>query len=183
MQNRFWTLFFFLLIFPCFLVALSCTTKNGADTVSSTGEVEEETLSSTGNTDEGNLTDASADSGIEFQQDSDLLISEDIYFKKGGYSIPDSAQDILKRKAEFLLKYPEIKVVIEGHSDELGTDEYNMILGEKRAGSVKSFLLGYGINSSRLAAVSYGKERPAAPGRDKKSRELNRRVHFEIEDY
>ena len=188
MQNRYWIVFVFLLIFPCFLVTSSCTTKNVEENTYSSDEVKEENLPSSDSTEEDNLTDASADSEldqsseIEFQQDSELLVSKDIYFKRGSYSILEDAHEILKEKGEFLLKYPAIKVIIEGHSDEPGTDEFNMILGEKRAGSVKSFLLGYGINSSRLAAVSYGKERPAVSGRDKKNRKLNRRVHFEIEN-
>ena len=75
-----------------------------------------------------------------------------------------------------------MKVVLEGHTDERGSKEYNFALGDLRAGAVKSFLIRQGIESPRLIAVSYGNERPIDKSKTEKGREKNRRVHFVIED-
>jgi len=106
---------------------------------------------------------------------------EDIYFKKGSYALTPEAKEILKRKAQWLHKYPDVNVIIEGHTDERGSKEYNLALGDRRAGEVKSFLIRQGIASERLIAVSYGKEKPIAPSRTKATQEQNRRVQFVIE--
>ena len=107
---------------------------------------------------------------------------EDVYFKKGRYSLYPEAQEILKSKAAWLLKNPDMKVVIEGHTDERGSKEYNFALGDLRAGAVKSFLIRQGIESPRLIAVSYGNERPIDMGKTEDAKEKNRRVHFVVED-
>lgn len=107
---------------------------------------------------------------------------EDVYFKKGRYSLDPEAQEILKRKAAWLLKNPELNVILEGHTDERGSKEYNFALGDQRAGAVKSFLIRQGIESPRLIAVSYGNERPIDKSKTEKGKEKNRRVHFVVED-
>ena len=107
---------------------------------------------------------------------------EDVHFKKGRYSLNTEAQEILKRKAQWLLNNPEIKVILEGHTDERGTKEYNFALGDLRAGAVKSFLIREGIESPRLIAVSYGNERPIDTSKTESGREKNRRVHFVVEE-
>lgn len=107
---------------------------------------------------------------------------EDVYFEKGGHRLDAEARNILIRKAAWLKKNPDLKVVVEGHTDERGSKEYSFALGDLRAGAVKSFLIRQGIESSRLIAVSYGSERPIDTSRTEKGREKNRRVHFVIED-
>jgi peptidoglycan-associated lipoprotein len=107
---------------------------------------------------------------------------EDIYFKKGRYSLDSEARAVLKRKAAWLMKNPDLKVIVEGHTDERGSKEYNFALGDLRAGAVKSFLIRQGIASPRLIAVSYGNERPSDSNKSEKGREKSRRVHFVIED-
>ena len=106
---------------------------------------------------------------------------EDIYFKKGSYALTPEAKQILARKAEWLHKHPEINVIIEGHTDERGSKEYNIAFGDRRAGAVKSYLIGKGIARERMNAVSFGKERPVDPRRTEEARAKNRRVHFVIE--
>ena len=105
---------------------------------------------------------------------------EDIHFKKGSYALTPEAKDILTRKAEWLNNHPDIKVIIEGHTDERGSREYNIAFGDRRAGEVKSFLLKQGIARERLIAVSFGKEKPIDPARTKEAKAKNRRVHFVI---
>jgi len=118
----------------------------------------------------------------QFQRDKYQFEHEDIYFQKGSYQLQPEALTILYRKAEFLKKYPDVSVIIEGHTDERGSRETNMAFGERRAGAVKSFLIKEGIDSSRLVAVSFGKEHPVDTGRSENARAKNRRVHFVIKD-
>ena len=75
---------------------------------------------------------------------------EDVYFKKGRHNLDPEARGILKRKAVWLKKNPDLKVVVEGHTDERGSKEYNFALGDLRAGAVKSFLIRQGIESPPL---------------------------------
>jgi peptidoglycan-associated lipoprotein len=117
----------------------------------------------------------------ELLEDWDLLENEDIFFEESSESLQPEAKAILKKKAEWLLQNPDINVVIKGYSDEPGTDEYNFALGDRRAGSVKSFLIQMGVDPSRLAAVSYGREGLAETGSDEASKAENRRVHIVID--
>lgn len=105
---------------------------------------------------------------------------EDVYFKKGSYALTPEAKATLTRKAEWLRDHPDIKVLIEGHTNERGSKEYNFAFGDRRAGEVKSFLLKQGIATERLIAISYGKEKPIDPARTKEAKAKNRRVHFVI---
>jgi peptidoglycan-associated lipoprotein len=117
-----------------------------------------------------------------FRAAKNQFLVEDIYFKKGSYRLQPEARTVLYRKAEFLKKYPQVSIIIEGHTDESGSRETNIAFGERRAGEVKSFLIREGIQRERLIAVSYGKERPVDPGKSEKARAKNRRVHFVIKE-
>ena len=110
-----------------------------------------------------------------------MFENEDIYFNKGSYSLSSEAQELLEKKASWLKKNLEISVIIQGHTDEPGTAEYNLAFGSRRGGEVKSFLIKMGILPSRMTVVSYGKESPSYKDRNKESRRKNRRVHFVIE--
>ena len=118
----------------------------------------------------------------EFQSAKIKFMYEDVYFEKGRYRLQPAAQAILKRKAEFLKKYPEISVIIEGHTDEGGSKETNLALGDRRAGEVKSFLIREGIETERLIPVSFGRERPIDVGKTEESKAKNRRVHFVVNE-
>lgn len=110
-----------------------------------------------------------------------MFVNEDIYFDFDSSALLSRAQDILERKAEWLRGNPYISAVIEGHCDERGTTEYNLSLGDKRAGSVKTFLIDLGISPSRLTTISYGEERPTDMGHNEEAWGKNRRAHFVIE--
>ena len=71
--------------------------------------------------------------------------------------------------------FPELSITVEGHADERGTREYNMALGERRANSVKNYLVALGVSPSRIMVVSYGKERPIALGANESAWSKNRR--------
>ena len=75
---------------------------------------------------------------------------------------------------------PRTRVIIEGHCDERGTNEYNLALGDRRAFSAKTFLVDLGIDEARISTVSYGEERPLVRGEDEDAWAQNRRAHFVI---
>lgn len=112
--------------------------------------------------------------------EKDMFENEDVQFEFDSAKLSMEAQDILRRKAEWLKENPRAKVIIEGHCDERGTNEYNLALGDRRAFSSKSFLVDLGISASRLTTVSYGEERPLDPGADEDAWAKNRRAHFVI---
>lgn len=110
--------------------------------------------------------------------DSRLL--KDVHFDFDRYDIREQDVEILKENAAILLKYPDVKVQIEGHCDERGTTEYNLALGERRANSVKKYLISLGVPAERLSTISYGKEMPLDPRHNEEAWAKNRRAHFTI---
>ncbi len=108
------------------------------------------------------------------------FMNQDIYFDFDKSYIRLDAQNILKQKAEYMNQHPEISVIIEGHCDERGTNEYNIALGERRAVATKQFMIRLGISADSMVTVSYGEERPADPGHSESAWAKNRRVHFDI---
>ncbi|MEJ2657112.1 MAG: peptidoglycan-associated lipoprotein Pal [Desulfobacterales bacterium] len=108
------------------------------------------------------------------------FVDENIYFAFDSALLSDQARQILNRKADYLRTYPGLTVIVEGHCDERGTDAYNIALGERRAQSVKTFLVDLGISTKRLNTVSYGEERPIAMGHNEASYAKNRRVQFTV---
>ncbi|WP_455246119.1 peptidoglycan-associated lipoprotein Pal [Petrachloros mirabilis] len=102
----------------------------------------------------------------------------DIYFDFDQAAIRDDAQSVLEANAGILRSTPETKLVIEGHCDERGTGAYNIVLGERRAQSVKRYLEDLGVDSSRIQVTSYGKERPFCTEHSEECWQSNRRAHF-----
>ncbi|MEH3107308.1 MAG: peptidoglycan-associated lipoprotein Pal [Sphingomonas fennica] len=102
--------------------------------------------------------------------------SDTILFGTDMQDVDAEAQGILMRQAAWLKRYPNVAVTIEGHCDERGTREYNLALGDRRANAAKNFLVAQGIPAGRLSTISYGKERPAAPGSDESAWAQNRRA-------
>ncbi len=111
----------------------------------------------------------------------ELMSLEDIHFDFDRSTIRPDAREMLLDHAEELQGASSANVLIEGHCDERGTNEYNMALGERRARSTRDFLVSYGIDRSRLSTISYGEERPLDPGHTEESWSKNRRAHFVIE--
>lgn len=109
---------------------------------------------------------------------SAMVMQEDIYFAYDRSFLSSMAQENLKRKAAWLMANPDVTVTIEGHCDERGTNEYNLALGDRRAESVKSFLIDLGVAAKRLATISYGEERPVDPRSLEEAWAKNRRAHF-----
>jgi len=102
--------------------------------------------------------------------------SDRVFFDLDSSSLDETDRATLIRQASWLAKYPNVNVTIEGHCDERGTRDYNLALGERRANAAKNFLASLGVAPSRMAVVSYGKERPEAIGSDEQSWAQNRRA-------
>ena len=108
------------------------------------------------------------------------FISENIQFEFDSSALSGQARRILNNNAEYLRTNSDITVTVEGHCDDRGTETYNDALGQRRADSVKEFLVEHGINTNRLVAVSYGEKRPIALGKDEASWSKNRRAQIVI---
>ena len=102
--------------------------------------------------------------------------TDTVLFPYDSYDIDDEARTILGKQAEWLARYPSVRVAVEGHADERGTREYNLALGDRRATAAKNFLAAQGIVTSRMTTISYGKERPVAEGTDEAAFARNRRA-------
>jgi peptidoglycan-associated lipoprotein len=103
---------------------------------------------------------------------------KDAYFDFNKADIRNDARDALGKTADFLRKYPQIKVTIEGHCDERGSTEYNLVLGDRRAAAVKSYLVSLGISADRINTTSLGKERPFCTDSNEDCWQRNRVGHF-----
>ena len=101
-----------------------------------------------------------------------------IYFDYDKALIRDDARGTLDGNAGWLKKFKTVKVLLEGHCDERGTEEYNLALGEKRAKAAQDYLLSSGIAGDRMKIISYGKSQPVNPGHDESAWQMNRRAQF-----
>lgn len=99
-----------------------------------------------------------------------------IFFDTDRFNVDTEDQATLQRQAQWLARYPNTRITVEGHADERGTRDYNLALGERRANSAKNYLISVGVDASRIQTVSYGKERPQAIGSDEQSWAQNRRA-------
>jgi len=103
---------------------------------------------------------------------------QDVYFDFDKSDIRPDGRDILQSNSEWIKDNKDVKVQIEGHCDERGTEEYNLALGERRANAVKNYLISLGVDGDRLYTISYGEELPLDPGHDEAAWSKNRRAHF-----
>jgi len=105
---------------------------------------------------------------------------QDVYYEFDSIDLAADAQAILRQNADWLKNNPKSRVEVEGHCDDLGSNEYNLALGAKRAQSAKDFLVNQGIAPERLVTISYGKEAPACFEPTDECRVKNRRARFVI---
>ena len=161
-----------LLVF--FLAACSTTPKDTADS-SGSGSTSSSSDVASG---EGTVTETSPDSAsIEPGSQEDLIVNvgDRVFFNYDSSDLDSDAQELLQDQVAWLKQYSDVSVIVEGHCDERGTREYNLALGEKRAQSVKNYLINLGISSDRVSTISYGKERPAVVGSNDGAWAQNRR--------
>ena len=103
-----------------------------------------------------------------------------VYFDFDKSNIRSNQRSTINDNAALMSKYSTIRIRIEGHCDERGSDEYNLALGQRRADSAKQFLTGYGISSSRITTRTYGESRPVSSGHNETAWAQNRRCEFII---
>ena len=108
------------------------------------------------------------------------IVFEDVHFDFDRFNLRPDALKILEDAVAKLQTNPDIRVTIEGHCDSIGTAEYNLALGERRASSVRNFLTSRGVGDARLRTVSYGEDRPAADNNTTQGRAQNRRAHLVV---
>jgi peptidoglycan-associated lipoprotein len=104
--------------------------------------------------------------------------TQTVYFAFDDYTLSPEAQSKLNTTADYLRENPAAVMQVEGHCDERGSIEYNLALGQRRAQSVKNYLVELGIDPSRLPTISYGEEKPAVQGHDESAWSQNRRAEF-----
>ena len=164
-----------LLIFSALLISFlaGCATKMSANTTTS-------------NPSETNQSQAVSSTSSESTESaaSPFIVSERdlqrVQFNFDQYVLSMQARDILKSNAELLKSQPEWKIVIEGHCDDRGSDEYNLALGDRRAQEVKNFLVVLGISPERLKTNSYGEEMPLDASDNEMAWAKNRRAEFKV---
>ena len=102
-------------------------------------------------------------------------VGDRVRFDLDSYALTPDGETTLQKQAALLQQYPEVVVTIEGHADERGTREYNLALGERRADTVRNYMIALGIPGDRISVVSYGKERPECAEADDGCWAMNRR--------
>jgi peptidoglycan-associated lipoprotein len=103
---------------------------------------------------------------------------KDAYFGYDEAALGADAQAALTDSANWLKQHRDFNLLIEGHCDERGTEQYNLALGDRRANTAKQFLMTLGVDAARIRTVSYGEERPFDPGHDESAWAKNRRDHL-----
>lgn len=109
------------------------------------------------------------------QADLVVNVGDRVFFDTDRYDINPDARMVLEKQANWLAQYSNLSITVEGHADERGTREYNLALGERRANSVKNYLVALGVDPRRIETVTFGKERPAVPGANASAWSQNRR--------
>jgi peptidoglycan-associated lipoprotein len=199
MRKKIWILLTLMMVLPAMTFMASCSkkkiysdptgTQSSDEAARAAEKARQDALARQKAFDEQQLKDQAAGTGragggagldADKSATRSSFVSEDIYFEFDSASLIPEARDVLKRKAEWLRSNPNVSVSVEGHTDDRGTVAYNLALGERRAASAMSFLVDLGIPASKLTSISYGKEKPANPGRNETAWAANRRVHFEI---
>nr|WP_314368741.1 peptidoglycan-associated lipoprotein Pal [uncultured Acinetobacter sp.] len=149
------------------------TAPNSSTTVSTEGLSEDAALNAQ------NLAGASS-KGVTAANKA-FLAKRVVHFDYDSSDLSNDDYQTLQAHAQFLVANANSRVALTGHTDERGTREYNMALGERRAKAVESFLITNGVNPQQLEAVSYGKEAPVHPGHDEAAWKENRRVEINYE--
>jgi peptidoglycan-associated lipoprotein len=105
---------------------------------------------------------------------------QDAFYNYDEATLSPDAQSALTSSANWLKKNSQYNLLIEGHCDERGTEQYNLALGDRRANSAKEYIVALGVDGSRIRTVSYGEERPFDPAHDEAAWAKNRRAHLVI---
>ncbi|WP_423186954.1 peptidoglycan-associated lipoprotein Pal [Alishewanella sp. d11] len=160
-----------LLIAVPVLALAACSSK------SSTGAGDADTSATTGQTVQVERVDQAALAAEQMRQKMEALRSENtVYFDFDRATIRPEFAELLQAHGEFLRANPSVRVTVEGHTDERGTPEYNIALGERRAISVVQYLQNLGVSAGQISTVSYGEEKPAVRATGESAYAQNRRA-------
>ncbi|MEO3475653.1 peptidoglycan-associated lipoprotein Pal [Roseomonas sp. CAU 1739] len=110
------------------------------------------------------------------QEDLVANVGDRVFFDFDSSQVRADQRPVLQRQSEWMGRYPDVRVQVEGHTDERGTREYNLALGQRRANSARDVLVASGVNGARITTISYGKDRPSALGSDESAWAQNRRA-------
>ena len=124
------------------------------------------------------VTSSDLPPGVEpgSQEDLEVTVGDRIYFEYDSAVLGQIQTQTLDRQAAWLQRYPDVTVTVEGHTDERGTREYNLALGDRRANAVKNYLSALDVAPSRILTISYGEERPEVAGSNEEAYAENRRA-------
>jgi len=184
MRKKLWIILALLFVIPGLLFTVSCAKKTVKDdTVLQQQQAEEEAAIKVSEAEQEEMEEErlQEEARRKMMAAQNRFVNEDTHFEFDSSNLLSEAQEILRWKAAWLQKNPNVQVTIEGHCDERGTNEYNLALGDRRANSAKAYLMDLGIYGSRLNTISYGEERPADYGSNEEAWAKNRRAHFTIE--
>src|SRR5438477_61487 len=109
-----------------------------------------------------------------------VQLTNDILFDFNSYALRQESRETLRELANNFRQYPDEEVSVEGHTDNVGSDDYNQRLSEQRAGSVRDYLVDQGVPTERVSAIGYGKNRPKASNDTPEGRQINRRVEIHV---
>jgi peptidoglycan-associated lipoprotein len=123
---------------------------------------------------------APSTAGVDMAQEIRAFEGEGIFFDFDKYDIRPEAKVVLEKKAAWLRSNPSFKVRIEGNTDERGTNEYNMALGDRRAKAAQKYLNALGISMDRMSTISFGEEKPVCTEKNEKCWSKNRRDDFRL---
>ena len=126
------------------------------------------------------VEDANAKRAREFQRAMRAFESNLVHFDFDRSEIKDNFKSVLRRKADFLKRFRNVRIQVEGHCDERGSIQYNLALGDRRANSAKAFLVALGIATNRISTISFGEERPMVRASNDAAWSKNRRAKFVV---
>lgn len=170
------------LLVALIFVAVGCAPKAVQTTPPATAATGDRSLSDKDRTgiSEEELAKAERDRLLR-EQERLAGILKDVLFDFDSYAVNSLELPKIEGVGSFMKQDRSVRLVIEGHCDERGTVEYNLALGQKRAGAVKDYLLKLGIDGGRIRTISYGKEIPVESGNTEDAWSKNRRAHFKID--
>ena len=125
---------------------------------------------------DGAVTVGDPNQDFSYNGPAELESKNTVYFDYDSENIKDQYINVMQAHAQYLRNNPDARVIIEGHTDERGTPEYNIALGERRARSVARYMQNLGVDVNQLSIVSYGEEKPSDPGHNEAAWSRNRRA-------
>ena len=184
MQHSLWSKLAALLAIAMLVFTVSCNKKTVAVDNETVGTMESDDAYSSDYPD-SDVAEDEMDAPVASQEEEstamdNLVMHEEIFFEFDKFTLTQAARETLIKNADWLRMNPDVIITIEGHCDERGTNEYNLALGDRRAETVKTFLVDLGIENSRLATISFGEERPSVLGHSEYAWAQNRRAHFVV---